>query len=270
MQVDSGGVAIHVEVTGSGRPVVLLHGFPDTGRVWRHQVDPLAEAGFQVIVPDLRGFGSSDKPEDTEAYSLAFLAGDILAVLDHLGVERAHLVGHDWGSALAWVTASLVPDRLDHLVALSVGHPMAFRGAGFRQLEKSWYTLLFQFEGIAERWLSDDSWANLRAWMNHPDIEAVIGAFEADHSLTPALRLYRANVPPQTLVDPPMVLPQVQAATMGVWSSGDFALTEEQMSDSGAYVSGSWRYERMVGPGHWLQLEAPGEVNRLLFDFLPA
>src|SRR5438477_12289214 len=96
------GVGTDFDVTGNGRPVVLLHGFPDSGRLWRNQVPALVDAGFQTIVPDLRGYGNSDKPEEVDAYALPFLAGDVLAVLDHLGVERAHVIGHDWGAALAW------------------------------------------------------------------------------------------------------------------------------------------------------------------------
>src|SRR4029077_19636656 len=108
------------------------------------------------------------------------LAGDVLAVLDAEGVDRAHVVGHDWGAALAWATASLVPDRVDHLVALSVGNPLAFAGAGLEQREKSWYMLLFQFEGIAEQWLSNDDWKNMREGSRHPDIDGGIADMEAD------------------------------------------------------------------------------------------
>lgn len=269
MRVDNAGVGIEYDVTGTGHPVVLLHGFPDSGRLWRHQVGPLADAGFQVIVPDQRGYGRSDKPADVDAYGLANLVGDVVAVLDDLGVARAHLVGHDWGAPVAWLTASLLPDRVDHLVALSVGHPAAFRNAGLEQRARSWYMLLFQFEGIAEQWLSDDDWDNFRTWAHHPDADEVIAALEADGSLTPGLNWYRANVPPRSLVDPFPELPPVEAPTMGVWSSGDFALTERQMTDSSAYVKGPWRYERVDGAAHWLQLEAPDVVTGLLLDFLP-
>jgi pimeloyl-ACP methyl ester carboxylesterase len=269
MRANSDGVSIAYEVTGDGRPVILLHGFPDTGALWGAQVQALAGAGFKVIVPDLRGYGASDKPADVGSYAIPFLAGDVLAVLDAEGVERAHVVGHDWGAALAWATASLVPDRVDHLVALSVGNPLAFGAAGFEQREKSWYMLLFQFEGVAEQWLSNDDWANLRAWSGHPDVEGVIKALEANGSLVPALNYYRANLPPEVLISPPLALPAIQAPTMGVWSSGDMALTEAQMKDSGQYVDGPWRYERIDGPGHWMQLEAPDAVNALLIDFLP-
>ena len=268
MRAQAADAGIEYEVTGEGRPVILLHGFPDSGRLWRNQVPVLADAGFRVIVPDLRGYGRSDKPGAAGSYSLPSLAGDVLAVLSDAGAERAHVVGHDWGAALGWVLASLVPDRVDHLVVLSVGHPSTFRRT-LEQCEKSWYMLLFQFAGVAEQWLSDNNWANFRSWSGHPDTDAVIAELEATNSLTPALNWYRANLPAESWVAPPVALPAVQAPTMGIWSSGDIALTETQMTDSAENVAGSWRYERLSGPGHWMQLEAPGTINRLLLDFLP-
>jgi pimeloyl-ACP methyl ester carboxylesterase len=249
--------------------VVLLHGFPDSGRLWRHQVGALADAGFQVIVPDMRGYGASDQPAEVEAYNILFLVADIGAVLDDAAVEKAHVVGHDWGAAVAWVLAAIAPERVDHLAALSVGHPSTFRSGGFDQFEKSWYMLLFQFEEIAEQWLSNDEWANFRAWGGHPDADAVIAELEANSSLTPGLNWYRANIPPESYVAPPLELPPIQAPTLGVWSSGDMALTEGQMTRSAEQVAGSWRYERLDGPGHWMQLEVSDEVSRLLQDFLP-
>lgn len=268
MRANNDGVEIHYEVTGQGSPVVLLHGFPDSGRLWRHQVAALAEAGFQVVVPDQRGYGASDKPEGVEPYNLLHLVADVSAVLSDAGIERAHVVGHDWGAAVAWLFATLIPGSVDHLSVLSVGHPSSFRAEGFEQYEKSWYMLLFQFEGIAERWLSDEGWKRFKEWGRHPDADAVIAELEKNSSLTPGLNWYRANVPASSYVEPAPELPPVACPTMGIWSSGDFALTEGQMTRSEAHVSGPWRYERIEGPGHWMQLEAPEEVNRLLVDFL--
>jgi pimeloyl-ACP methyl ester carboxylesterase len=270
MRAESGGAGIEFEVTGEGRPLILLHGFPDSGRLWRHQIAPLADAGFQVIVPDMRGYGASDKPAEVDAYNILYLVADVGAVLDEVGVARAHVVGHDWGAAVAWALAAMAPDRVDHLVALSVGHPSSFRAGGYEQHEKSWYMLLFLFPDIAEQWLSNDGWANLRDWGGHPDADAVIAELEANGSLTPGLNWYRANIPPESYIAPPLALPPIAAPTMGVWSSGDIALTEGQMTRSRTHVSGPWRYERLEGPGHWMQLEAPDDVNRLLLDFLPA
>jgi pimeloyl-ACP methyl ester carboxylesterase len=267
MRVEVNGVGLEVADDGEGRPVLFLHGWPDSGRLWRHQVPALRKAGFRCIVPDLRGFGASDKPQEVEAYALPVLVGDVIGTLDALGVPRAHLVGHDWGAALAWAVASLFPDRVDRLVAVSVGFPAAFAAAGLEQREKSWYMLLFQFRDVAEQWLSMDEWRNFRQWARHPDADGVIAVLEKE-GITPGLNWYRANVPPETLLSGVPPLPPVQSPTMGIWSSGDIALTEAQMTGSKAFVSGEWRYERMDGVGHWIPLEAPDELNRLLVGFL--
>jgi pimeloyl-ACP methyl ester carboxylesterase len=221
-----------------------------------------------VLAPDLRGFGESSRPADIQAYDMAHLVGDVIGVLDHLSIPRAHLVGHDWGAVISWMTAALVPDRVASLTALSVGHPTAFRTAGWAQRAKSWYMLLFQFPGVAERWLSADGFRNLREWSRHPDIQAVVERLADPEALAASLNLYRAILPPTSLIQPPPELPPVQAPAMGIWSSGDLALTEEAMTGSAAHVAGPWRYERLDGVGHWMQLEAPEAVNALLLDFL--
>ncbi len=220
MRVDVSGVGIEYEASGEGQPVVLLHGFPDSGRLWRNQVPALAAAGFKVIVPDMRGYGRSDRPPHVAAYTMDLLVGDVLAVLDDAGAKRAHVVGHDWGAGVAWALASVAAGRVDQLVALSVGHPATFFADGFEQYEKSWYVLLFQVADVAEQWLSGDDWDNFRAWCRHPDADAAIAELEANGSLTPGLNYYRANIPPQAFVQRGLESPPVQAPTMGVWSSG--------------------------------------------------
>jgi pimeloyl-ACP methyl ester carboxylesterase len=268
MDIDLDGVTIGLDDTGSGPPVLLLHGFPDCRDLWRHQIPALHAAGYRTVAPDLRGFGASGKPTDPAAYSAQRMVGDVVGVLDALGIDRAHVVGHDWGAAIGWLTAALVPDRVRSLTALSVGHPAAFRAAGLPQREKSWYMLLFQFPGIAEQWLGADDFRNLREWTRHPDIESVVARLRDPAALTASLGLYRAIVPPENLVTPPPALPPVRVATMGVWSSGDLALIEAGMTGSAGYVEGPWRYERVEAAGHWLQLDAPDAVNALLVDFL--
>lgn len=269
-RVDSGGVEVVYDVHGpdDGPPVVLLHGFPDSARLWRHQVPALVDAGYRVLTPDLRGYGRSGKPEGVDAYNLLVIAGDVAAVLDDAGVATARVVGHDWGAALSWAFTTLAPDRVERLACLSVGHPMAFAAAGLRQRELSWYMLLFQFPGVAERWVSDDGWARFREWSQHPDIEGVIAEVEGADALTPALSWYRANVPPAALVEPAMVLPPISVPVMGVWSTDDMALTEEQMTGSAAHCAAGFRYERIEGAGHWIPLDAPDALNALLLDFL--
>ena len=270
LRAEHDGVGIGYDVAGEGRPVLLLHGFPDSGRLWRHQVRALRDAGFQVIVPDMRGYGRSDKPADVAAYRMRHVVTDATSVLDQLGIERAHVVGHDWGAAVAWSLAMRQPQRVDQLVVLSVGHPSSFAAAGLRQRQLSWYMLFFQFADVAERWLSDDDWANFRSWARHPDADDVIAELTANGSLTPALNWYRANSRPESLLSRAPTPPRtVQAPTMGIYSGGDMALTEAQMTGSADYVTGPWRYERIDDVGHWMQLEAPDVVNSLLLDFLP-
>jgi pimeloyl-ACP methyl ester carboxylesterase len=268
MIIDHDGLRIGLDDTGSGPPVLLLHGWPDSRELWRHQVPALAAAGYRVVAPDLRGFGESGKPTDVAAYAMNRMAGDVVGVLDALGIDSVHLVGHDWGAAIAWYTATFMPDRVSSLTALSVGHPASVRAAGLQQREKSWYMLLFQFTGIAEEWLGADDFRRFREWSGHPDADAVAKRLSEPAALTASLGVYRANVPPATLLGPPLELPPVAAPTMGVWSTGDMALLENGMTGSAAHVAGPWRYERIDGAGHWMQLDAPDAVNALLLDFL--
>jgi pimeloyl-ACP methyl ester carboxylesterase len=268
MFVDVGDVTLKVRDHSTGEPVVLLHGWPDDGDLWRHQTAALHAGGYRTIAPDLRGFGESSRPADVEAYTAPCMVGDVVGTLDRLGVERAHLVGHDWGAAIAWMTAALAPERVHTVTALSVGHPASFRAAGWAQREKSWYMLLFQFPGVAEEWLRANDFRNLRDWSGHPDNEPALARLSEPDALTASLGLYRAILPPESLITSPAALPPIAAPAMGVWSSGDLALTEAQMTGSAEHVSGPWRYERLEGVGHWMQLEAPAAVNELLLDFI--
>jgi pimeloyl-ACP methyl ester carboxylesterase len=265
MRIEVDGVRLEVATEGTGPAVLLLHGFPDTHQLWRHQLPALQAAGFRTIAPDLRGFGASDKPG---SYDLGAHVRDLLGVLDRLEVPAAHVIGHDWGAALGWRLAALASDRVSSLAALSVGHPGALSRAGLAQREKSWYMLLFQFEGVAEQWLSADDFANLRQWSGHPDADAVAARLAAPGALTAALGIYRDSLPPSWLVARPPSLPPITAPTLGVWSSGDRFLLEEPMIASREYVTGPWTYARVEDAGHWMQLDQPDAVNQLLVDFL--
>jgi pimeloyl-ACP methyl ester carboxylesterase len=268
-RVTGDGITLAVLDEGEGPAVLLLHGFPDSSHVWRHQVPALVAAGMRVIAPDLRGFGDSDKPEGVEEYAMARSVADMVAVLDALDVERANVVGHDWGAGLAWVLAAFVPARVERLVAMSVGHPNTLRERSIEQREKAWYQLLFQFTGVAEELMARDDWKLFRTFTRGDgDLDRYVSDLSRPGALTAGLNWYRANAGPERELEARPPLPSVAAPTLGLWSSGDNYLTEDRMLLSAEHVTGPWRYERIENASHWLQLDAPERVNELLLEFL--
>lgn len=261
-------VDLNVFDEGDGDPVILLHGFPDSSKLWRHQIPTLLQHGYRVIAPDLRGFGDSTKPTELGSYAIGLHVADVLAILDKLSIASAHLIGHDWGALIAWLVAGIAPKRTQSLSALSVGHPQSFADAGLEQREKSWYMLLFQFEDLAEKLLRENNWQFFREFVrHHAELENWIADLERPHALTAAINIYRANAhPKQSFSTHPF--PRVAAATLGLWGSNDHYLTEGQMLGSENYVDAAWHYERLEGAGHWLQLDQSDAVNKLLLDFL--
>jgi len=173
-------------------------------------------------------------------------------------------VGHDWGAALAWAVALTRPDLVERLVVVSVGHPTAFRSAGLAQQIKSWYTLLFSYEGVGEGFLRKNDYEVLRHWTGHPRPDAIINELERDGQMSAHLKWYRANLAPDAFIVEPPALPPVDVPVLGVWSSGDFALTEVQMTSSADYCARGFTYLRLDGFGHWVPLEAPHELANVV------
>lgn len=263
--------AYNFQVTdeGAGEPVLLLHGFPDSARLWRHQIPALVSASLRIIAPDQRGFGQSDKPLDVAAYALPEVIGDVIALLDELGLERVRLVSHDWGAAVGWGLCAWYPQRIVRHVALSVGHLTALWNAGLAQRRLAWYMLLFMRRGLAEEILTRNDWQWFRDLFEHHDeMETWIADLRRPGALTAALNWYRANVDVETWGPDGWVLPRVSVPTLGVWSTGDIYLTEVQMVSSAGFVDAPWEYVRVEGASHWLMLDRPAHVNRLLVDFL--
>jgi pimeloyl-ACP methyl ester carboxylesterase len=262
------GVRLAVLDVGEGMPVVLLHGFPDSSHLWRRQLSALVDAELRVIAPDLRGFGESERPERVEDYALSRSVADVLAVLDSLEVERAHVVGHDFGAVVAWLFAAFAPERVERLVAMSVGHPNAARQRSIEQREKAWYQLFFQFEAAEELLVCDD-WRLMRELLRGDgDLDRYLVDLSRPGALTAGLNWYRANLAPgQALAERPPV-PAVAAPTLGLWSTGDNYLVEDGMVRSAEHVTGPWRYERVDDASHWLQLDQPERVSALLTEFL--
>lgn len=247
------------------RPVVLLlHGFPDTAEMWQEQITALNEAGYRCIAPDTLGCGESDMGSRVADYNAVRIASDHAALLDHLGIEKAHVVGHDWGAVIAWFFAAYHPQRTQRLVVMSVGHPTAYGRSGLKQKLLGWYTLFFQLGGFAEWLLSGNGRFSLaNVFASHPQMGDVVERLQQPGRLTAALRIYRAAVYTVLIKKQP----RVAADTLGLWSDGDRFLTEDQMLTSQKYVDGAWRYERLQGH-HWMSLEQPERINQLIIEHL--
>lgn len=273
-RVDLPDVTLAVTEAGpaDGPPVLLLHGFPDRASLWRSAITALAADGYHVLAPDLRGFGDSDRPERVEDYRMRHLVGDVLALLDDRGLDRVALAGHDWGAGLGWAL-TLRSGRVTRYAAFSVGHPGVARPISQKAL--SWYMLWFQFPGVAEDVLPADDWALFRHWA-HPEAAAddtlvarQIADLARPGALTAALNWYRANVDPATFARlTPAPLPAVTCPVLGVWSSGDRFLGEEQMTASAQHVTGGFSYARLEDVPHWIPEQAPDRTIELLRGFL--
>lgn len=273
--VEIKGERFPVVDVGTGPAVVLLHGFPDSRHLWRYQVPALVAAGFRVVAPDLRGYGDAPRPTDLRPYRRPFIAADILGLLEALAVNHSHLVGHDWGAAMTWRLAGSFPERFDRIAVLSVGAPTSAGWDTIEQREKSWYFDFFMKPGIAEQGLQADNWKLFRQWSRgQGDHNRHLRDLARPGALTAALNWYRAAFSPLSRDEAP--LPQLPAwdrirkPVLGVWSDQDPFLLEPQMVLSGGVVQGPWRYEKISGAGHWMMLDKPEELNRLLIDFLRA
>ena len=266
------GLDFPVLDVGDGPVVLLLHGFPDSHRVWRYQVGPLVRAGYRVVAPDLRGFGDAPMPPNVADYGLGNIMGDIAGILDALNIKSARVIGHDWGAVVSWYLAAYYPTRVERLMVMSVGAPWNPEFNSITQREKFWYANYFQFEGVAEANLKKDDWALFRSLSrNEGDTDAAIEHWARPGALTASLNWYRANSKPRMPAPdgtPPPPAPKIVCNVVGVWSERDHYLTEAQMETSGPLVSGKWRYEKVHGAGHWMMLERPRHVTELMLDFL--
>jgi pimeloyl-ACP methyl ester carboxylesterase len=248
-----------------GPLVVLLHGFPQTSWSWRGVWPPLADAGLRVVAPDLRGYSPDARPDRVEDYRLPLLVEDVVAVLDHLGAESAHIVGHDWGAAIAWHLAARHPDRVRTLTAVSVPHPVAFAEAlrsDPDQRARSQYMRDWQSPD-AEQALLDGGLERIFGGMPADEVEHHLAVMRQPGALTAALAYYRA----QSLADLDGLGP-VTSPTLHVWSDEDRALGPSATHASAAHVAGPYRLEVLHGVSHWVPEQAPDRLAALLLEHL--
>lgn len=268
-----------------GEAVVCLHGFPDSPTTFRHQLDALAGAGFRAIVPTIRGYEPSSQPSDGD-HTLMSLAGDVVGWLDARGIERAHLIGHDWGAAIAYVVAAHHPERLHTVTTLAIPPlariPDAVRRVP-RQLQRSWYMTFFQLRFVADRALAArDWWLMRRLWSSWSPTYAMTGdewlalreQFEAPGVVRSALAYYRQNATPPLLLGlrstNAMELSMIDVPALLVHGAQDRCMDRRLFAHAVLaedYPQGV-RVEELADAGHFLHLERPDEINELLLDHL--
>jgi pimeloyl-ACP methyl ester carboxylesterase len=265
-RIDVGGVTLNVVDVGEGKPVLLVHGYPDSHTVWRNQIPELLKSGYRVIAPDTRGRGESGIPVGTANYKWSILASDLVSLLDALEIERVQLVGHDWGAIIGWQMAISYPERIEKYITLSVGHPNAYARGGLMQKLKGWYVIAMQFRGIFELSVKARNWLLLRTVANCPaESSDWIRSLERPGRLTAAVNYYRANWIEMVFT---ANYRNVSIPVVGVFSDGDRFLTEAQMKKSVRYCDSSFDYVRISGANHWMQLDAPERVNAILLEHL--
>jgi epoxide hydrolase 4 len=277
VRIATSGISLHVAQAGpdSGPLAILLHGFPEFWYGWKKHIPALAAAGFRVWAPDQRGYNTSDKPRSVRDYSLDTLAADVVGLIDAAGRERAILVGHDWGAAVAWLFANNYPERLDKLVIINVPHPLVLRRLLWtnpRQLMRSWYMFLMQLPGLPE-WISRrNNWhdlvqglksSSLPGTFSDADFDEYRRAWSQPGAFTAMLNWYRAmfrygahrpkheRIATRALIlwgrRDKFIGPEAAQLSLAMCDRGELAMFDDNT--------------------HWLQHERPDEICRRIIEF---
>ena len=265
------GLRMHYVEAGAGEPVILLHGFPECWYSWRNQIEALAP-DYRAVAPDLRGYHETEArgPYDTDT-----LQGDVLALIEALGERSAHIVGHDWGGAIAWLLAIHHPEAVRSLAICNIPHPALFRAGlrSFGQLRRSWYMAFFQLPWLPERLLTAGGYRRLARTLfrglppraeRRDDMAYFVESWR-QHGLTGPINWYRALLRhPRRLPDP---VPIITAPTTMIWGEDDHALSKDLTLGTERYVC-DLELHYLPGIGHFVQQEAPARVNELLLAHL--
>ena len=258
---------VHPGGPADGEPILLLHGFPQHSAEWDLVVPHLHAAGMRTYALDQRGYSPGARPSGADAYRMEELVADAVAVLDALGLESAHVCGHDWGAAVAWSLAGLHPDRVRTLTAVSVPHPSAF-GWALRndrsQRRGSSYILLFRRRVLAEAVLSAFGHRVLRGMLIRERADRYVSHMREPGALTAGLNWYRAPMSLRT--------PRIEVPTTFVWSDRDPALRRAGAERTARYVTADYRFVQFGGVDHWIPERVPERLAReilLRADIVP-
>jgi epoxide hydrolase 4 len=275
---DLSEVRLHYVEAGEGPLVVLLHGFPDFWYSWRFQIPALAGAGLRVVAPDMRGYNLSFRPAGVAPYAPSRLAADVRELISERGASSAFVAGHDWGAAVAWLTAIRHPESVERLAILNVPHPrrmvQALRRPG-RQIMRSWYMFFFQLPWLPERLVQADDWRALRSVFSDAragaftpaDIDRYRQAWSQPGAATAMLNYYRASLrrPPGGATG--RSLAPVPAPTLVIWGERDRHLGADLAEPLPGDVPHLERVVRLPDASHWVQHDEPDRVSELLIDF---
>jgi epoxide hydrolase 4 len=281
--VDVGGIRLHYAECGAGNDlVILLHGFPECWYSWRHQL-PVLGKRYHVVAPDMRGYNLSDKPIGVQNYRIELLVKDVVGLINHFGRDKAVIVGHDWGAAVAWAVAQRHPEVVSKLVAMQVPPPAAWR-ANFtlRQLRHSWYMFFFQLPRVPEWWAGSNDFARVDKMyretsvrpdaFSESDIAIYKEALRQPGALTSSINYYRANVFRSLLrggaETPNQASGRIRVPTLFIYGEHDVAVLPETVRGVSRFVDAPYREVRIPDSGHWVQNEAIAEVNKVLMGFL--
>lgn len=275
MEIDTaGGLTFTARAAGpdGGRPVLLLHGFPQTSRCWAAQLDALAAAGHRAVAFDQRGYSPGARPDDVAAYKPHLLVDDVLRVADALGFDRFDLVAHDFGGMVAWMVAGHHPGRVRTLAVASTPHPAAFRttyqAGSSDQGERSSYMRSFRAagRGETEAAMLADGAAGLRQVYAGLDPEAAdeyVAVLSQPGALVAAIDWYRSMSGTASAATPPAAMP-----TLYVWSDHDPTLGRAAAEATADLVAGPYRFEVLEGVGHWIPELAADRFTPLLLEHL--
>jgi epoxide hydrolase 4 len=277
--VETNRIRLHCVSQGEGELVLLLHGFPEFWYSWRYQIPALARH-FKVVVPDLRGYNDSDKPDS--GYDLDTLSADIRGLIEALGYQSAHIVGHDWGGAIAWHLAQKFPRTLDRLAVLNAPHPHQFLQeltGNIDRLRRSWYVLALQVPGIPD-WLMQQ---NLKDFVKNLFREQAVrkGAFSQEDTCLYQAALAKPGVlaaisnysrqflsPPNWMINWGKTPEPITIPTLVLWGQEDSLLSQRFTEGLEKLISAPFKLRLIPQCGHWIQQEVPQTVNRELLNFL--
>ncbi len=265
-----------VEVDGpaDGPAVLLLHGFPHSRLSWTDVAPTLHRAGLRTIAPDQRGYSDGARPVEVGEYALPLLAGDALGILDALDIESAHVVGHDWGAAVAWYLAARHAERVRTLVAVAIPHLDAYQYAyrvDEEQQHSSQYVNFLMSDNAADEFLKDDA-AQLWAWfaqagedvLTPEQVERYVTKHRQPGVLDAALNWYRAN----NLLGEPFGFGPVTVPTTLIWSTSDAAVSTFAAEKTAEYVTGRYRLVTLDETSHWQPQQAPDVVADEILNLL--